>query len=241
MYEIQHTVRYSDLSTSGNADIAQIACFFQDCASFHSDSVGAGAQTLRSEKGCVWMLGFWQIEMDRYPGYGEKLRVVTNPYHFDKVFAKRNFMLYDESGERIAVANSFWFMFDIASVRPRRLTEDITSVYELGEQEPMRSYAPRMIRYSQDEFAAAEQAEPIRILRAYCDTNHHMNNVWYIRLGMELLPADFTVREVRVEYRFGVRAGMQVYPRILDAQGPMRRIVMADADGNACAVLAFLE
>lgn len=240
MYEIKHTVSYSDVSTSGKADIAQIACFFQDCASFHSDSVGAGSQQLRSEKGCVWMLNFWQIEVDRYPGYGEKLRVVTNPYSFDKLFAKRNFMLYDESGARIAAANSFWFMFDIASLHPRRLTEDITSVYELGEKQPLREYSQRWVRYTPEEYEAGVQAEAIPIRHAYCDTNRHMNNVWYIRLGMELLPEDFAIREVRVEYRTGVFAGETVYPRVLDTEGPVRRIAFADEKGGVCTVLSFI-
>lgn len=239
MYTIEHQVRYSEVSTSGKADIAQIACFFQDCASFHSDSVGAGARQLRTEKGCVWMLNSWQIEVDRYPDYGEKLKIVTNPYHFDKVFAKRNFMLYDESGARIAAANSYWFMFDIRTLHPRRLTEDITTVYELGEPEPMREYAPRMIRFSKEEHAAAAEADPIMIRRAWCDTNHHMNNVWYIRLGMELLPEDFAIASARAEYRMAVFAGNTVYPRILDAEGPVRRIALDDAKGETYAVLSF--
>jgi acyl-ACP thioesterase len=239
MFEITHTISYSDVSTSGKADIAQIACFFQDCASFHSDSVGAGAQQLRSEKGCVWMLNSWQIEVDRYPEYGEKLRIVTNPYDFEKVFAKRNFMLYDETGTRIAAANSFWFMFDIGTMHPRRLTEDITSVYELGEKEPLREYAPRMIRYSKEEFEAAEQKEPILIRHSYCDTNRHMNNVWYIRLGLELLPEDYKVNAMRAEYRTGVFAGETIYPHIIDREGPVRRIVLEDAKGGVCTVLSF--
>ena len=240
MFEINHTVRYSDVSTSGTADIAQIACFFQDCASFHSDSVGAGADVLRSEKGCVWMLNFWQIEVDRYPAYGEKLRIVTNPYSFDKLFAKRNFMLYDENGIRIAAANSFWFMFDIATLHPRRLTEDITSVYELGEKQPLREYSSRWVRFTQEEYEAGVQAEAIPIRHVYCDTNCHMNNVWYIRLGMELLPEDFKIQEVRVEYRTGVFAGETIYPRILDQEGPARRIAFADEKGGVCAVLSFI-
>ena len=166
--------------------------------------VGAGADVLRSEKGCVWMLNFWQIEVDRYPAYGEKLRIVTNPYSFDKLFAKRNFMLYDENGIRIAAANSFWFMFDIATLHPRRLTEDITSVYELGEKQPLREYSSRWV------------------------------------LGMELLPEDFKIQEVRVEYRTGVFAGETIYPRILDQEGPARRIAFADEKGGVCAVLSFI-
>ncbi len=241
MYAIEHTVRYSDLSVSGKVDIAQMACFFQDCASFHSDSVGAGANYLRTEKGCVWMLNSWQIEVDRYPSYGEKLKIVTNPYAYDKVFAKRNFMLYDEDGTRIAVANSFWFMFDIASMHPHRLTEDLMGVYELGEKEEMREYAPRMIRLSKEEISQAEQAEPILVRRAYCDTNQHMNNVWYIRLGMDLLPAEFQIREMRAEYRTGARAGEKIYPQLIDADGPLRRIALAAEDGSIYAVLYFSE
>ena len=46
---------------------------------------------------------------------------------------------------------------------------------------------------------------PIRVLRADIDYNKHLNNANYVRMAMELLPADFEINGLRVEYKVPVR------------------------------------
>ena len=234
MFSIEKTVAYSDIASGGYADLACIADYLQDCAAFHSDSVGGGSELLKKEKGCVWLLASWQIIVDRYPRYGEKLKIFTQPYGFDRVFANRNFMICDEAGERIVSADSYWFLLDMNTGLPLRMREDVSGAYQLAGKMDM-AYEPRKVRAK----AAVRDEGMVSVARAYIDTNMHMNNAWYIRLAMEYLPPDFMIRQVRVEYRKAA-----LYPdkiRVFTGRTDTGRIqiLMKDEHDDIYAALEF--
>ena len=114
MYTHDRRVTYSEISMKGFADIAQIAEYFQDCSVFQSEVLGMGL-TYMNEHHLAWLLASWQIDVDTYPEMGCKVSVSTWPYKFDAAFGYRNFMLQDENGRRLAVANSQWILVDMES------------------------------------------------------------------------------------------------------------------------------
>lgn len=46
------------------------------------------------------------------------------------------------------------------------------------------------------------------------DYNRHVNNANYIRMAMELLPEDFVINGLRVEYRIAAKLGDTLVPVI---------------------------
>ena len=122
MYTHDRRVTYSEISMKGFADIAQIAEYFQDCSVFQSEVLGMGL-TYMNEHHLAWLLASWQIDVDTYPEMGCKVSVSTWPYKFDAAFGYRNFMLQDENGRRLAVANSQWILVDMENGHRRRRLE----------------------------------------------------------------------------------------------------------------------
>ena len=59
-----------------------------------------------------------------------------------------------------------------------------------------------------------EVLEPVKVLRADIDYNRHLNNANYVRMAMELLPEDFVVSGLRVEYRIAAKLGDMLVPTI---------------------------
>ena len=59
-----------------------------------------------------------------------------------------------------------------------------------------------------------EVMEPVKVLRADIDYNKHLNNANYVRMAMELLPEDFVVSGLRVEYRVAAKLGDLLVPTI---------------------------
>ena len=49
-------------------------------------------------------------------------------------------------------------------------------------------------------------------MRADIDYNRHMNNPNYIRIAMELLPEEFSIRALRCEFRIAAKLGEQLTP-----------------------------
>jgi len=236
MFSMDRKVSYSDVCEDGFADIAQIADYFQDCSCFHADSLGGGGKQLARERGLAWLLAYWQIIVDRYPVYGEEVKVCTQVYGFDRVMAKRNFMLYDQQGNRIAVANSLWFLLNTATGAPVRMDPDVISIYDTEPKQEM-DYAPRKV----DAKGIEEKRTPFTVERYCIDTNQHMNNVWYLRHALQYLPEGFPVRQLRAEYRKAARKGDIICPSIHIDEGQQRvRVLLADETGEINAVVEFI-
>ena len=74
MYSLKHKVTYSEISADKHISIAQAVRYFQDTSTFQSEAVGDSIEELE-KKQCAWLLSAWQLEVDRYPVFGEELTI----------------------------------------------------------------------------------------------------------------------------------------------------------------------
>ena len=81
--------------------------------------------------------------------------------------------------------------------------------------------------------------DSIKVLRADIDYNKHLNNANYIRMAMELLPEDFEVKGLRVEYRVAARLGDMLVPTIYQINGGI--IVSLSVGDDVSAIIAFTK
>lgn len=234
MYTHERRVTYSEVSMKGFADIAQIAEYFQDCSVFQSEVLGVGMRYL-AEHHLAWLLASWQIDVDTYPQMGNKISVSTWPYKFDAAFGYRNFMLQDESGKRLAVANSQWILVNTESGHVVRITPEIAEHYPMEEKADM-IYAPRKIPFKEEK----QKQSAISVPKAFIDTNQHMNNAQYIRTALEYVPDTFHIRQVRVEYKKAAVLHEQMYP-LTYSDGQMIKVLLGDSEGHPYAVVEFKQ
>ena len=66
IYEFSGRVRYSEIDHRGTMTLPALINYFQDCSTFHSESIGLGMERLKLKKK-AWVLSYWQIIIDRYP------------------------------------------------------------------------------------------------------------------------------------------------------------------------------
>ncbi len=81
------------------------------------------------------------------------------------------------------------------------------------------------------------ECAPVRIQRSDIDYNGHVNNANYVRIAQDLLPDDFRVRALRVEYRVPAKLGDELVPTI-HAAGTERVVVLSLA-GRTSAIVEF--
>lgn len=232
MYSHKRRVTFSEAASDLHVDAAQIADYLQDCSFFQSESLGGGIDSLR-EKSYAWLLASWQIEIAKYPMPLDEITVSTWPYKFDRLFGYRNFDIKDSSGNRIAVANSYWFLVDLKTMHPTQITAEISAPYELSEKADM-NYTSRKVRPSGD----LTERDPFTVTRAYLDVNNHVNNAWYIRAGLEYIPEGTIVTGVRVEYVNAAVRGDRIHPFVYEAEDHVDIVFKAD-DGRTFANLIF--
>lgn len=234
MYKIDTKVRYSECGEDGKIRLASIVNCFQDCSSAHSELLGVGMKYLQ-EKKCAWVLNSWQIIVERYPMVHEEIEISTWPTGFKGVFGPRNFCMKTSEGEMLAYANTLWVYLDLESGRPTKPSEEEKSIY--GEEPPLEmNYAPRKISMPKDSVVV----DMVSVRKYHIDTNSHMNNSQYVQLACEVLPEEFLVREVRVEYKKSAVYGDEL---LLKRAIQDHRVVveLCDIDEVPYAVVEFLE
>ena len=195
MYTFDSRIRYSEADSEGKLTMASLLNYFQDCSTFHSEDVGLGVDYFK-EVHQVWVLSSWQIVVDRYPNLCERVVIGTQPYDIKGFLGYRNFARMTENGEYLAKANSIWSLLDLDKGKPVPAGGEMMQKYGIGEKLDME-YAPRKITVPE----GGVSGEAIVVKQHHLDTNHHVNNGQFVNMAMEFLPENFTIGQLRAEYK----------------------------------------
>lgn len=235
MYQFTTRIRYSQIDSMGRLTPGAIIDLFQDCANFHSLSIGATIDYFKEQKK-AWLLSAWQIVIDAYPAMGDEIVVKTVAYEFTPMFGMRNFSLSAPDGTVYVRANSYWVLLDTVSGRLLRVTKEDAEIYGQGEQPMEMEYAPRKLSIPKE----LEAGEAVRVMKCHLDTNQHMNNCQYVQLAMEYLPEDFELGQIRVEYKVSAKCGDVIIPYYQMGEDELAVVLKAQKDGRIFAVV-YLE
>ena len=234
MYSFTSNIRFSEVDSSKRLTLTSLINYFQDCTIFHSESLHAGFEYLEPQHK-AWVLSSWQVIIHRLPTFGEKVFVGTWPYNFSSLSGDRNFVLQNEAGENLVVANSFWVFTDTQTGRPSRLDPDYVKLYPMESPLTME-YAPRKIALPE---AYSEEA-PFLVTKHHLDTNHHVNNAQYIRMAEDFLPPSFEVSEFRAEYKKSAKLQDEIHPLVSVSENTCT-IVLADAEHKPYTTVQFIR
>jgi len=233
MYTWDSRVRFSEIGEDKRLTLDGILNYFQDSSTFHSEDVGNGMDVVESLKR-VWVLSSWQIVVNEYPKIGEKIKLGTWPYDFNRFLGGRNFIMYGADGRVLAYANSLWTYLNSENGRPARVEETMVSRYQLEPKYDME-YADRKIALPEE--MTAQNAFPVEVY--HLDTNHHVNNGQYVKMAMAYLPKGFEIGQMRAEYKKSALLGDMIYPKVAVEEEKVI-VSLDDEAGNAFTVVEFL-
>lgn len=126
------------------------------------------------------------------------------------MFGFRNTFIYDAEGRPCYKTWSMGAFVDKQAGKLKRVDDATIASMNLEPQLEM-NYKDRRIMLPKTE---GEVLDSIKVLRADIDYNKHLNNANYVRMAMELLPDDFVVSGLRVEYRVAAKLGDKLIPTI---------------------------
>lgn len=231
-YTLEGRVRFSEVDHTRRITLPGIINYFQDCSTFHSESLGVGLSYC-AERKRVWILSAWQVEIARYPVMGESVKVCTWATKFDGLLGLRNFSMEDGGRQMAAWANSVWVYMDVEKGRPTKPDKREIELY--GTEEPLSmEYASRKIELPE----GFEEGEPFPVRKYHIDTNEHVNNCQYVQMALEGLEKPMEVKRMRVEYKKSAVYGDIIYPKT--AYEKDRAVTeLCDKAGKAFAVVEF--
>ena len=209
MYSLKYKVTTSTCDSEGRLKIFSALQMMQDCSEMWIDSEPAVKQYF-TEQNMAQLLATRQVEIVRVPEYKEELTVTTSVYGMKPMFGFRNTFIYDAQGKPCYKTWSMGAFVDKAAGKLKRVDDETIQSMTLDPKLDM-DYQDRRIILPKD---GGEVLEPIKVRRADIDYNKNLNNANYVRIAMELLPEDFVVSGLRVEYRVAAKLGDMLVPTI---------------------------
>ncbi len=230
MYSLNYKVTTSTCDSEGRLKLYSALQMMQDCSEIWIDSEPVVKQYF-TEQNMAQLLASRQVEVIRVPEYKEELTVTTSVYGMKPMFGFRNTFIYDAKGKPCYRTWSMGAFVDKTTGKLKRVDDATIASMTLEPQLEMK-YRDRRIILPKD---GGRALDPIRVLRADIDYNRHLNNANYIRMAMELLPDDFEVKGLRVEYRVPAKLGDMLMPTLYQIDGG---IVVALSIGTEMSAIA---
>ena len=232
MYSLKYKVTTSCCDSEGRLKLYSALQMIQDCSEMWIESEPEVKRCF-AEQNMAQLLASRQVEVSRVPRYKEELTVTTSVYEVKPMFGFRNTFIYDAEGKPCYRTWSMGAFVDKGTGRLKRVDAATVAAVRIEPQQEM-DYRDRRIMLPKD---GGEVLEPVRVLRADIDYNRHMNNANYVRVAMELLPEDFVVNGLRVEYRVAAKPGDKLVPTIYKHDDVI--IVSLSIDKDVSAIIEF--
>lgn len=234
MYSYEINAGYSVMDETFQMKIPALLDCFQDAAVFEAENGSKINTTYLNEKNIMWLLGAWQIVIDRRPRLNERIKITTSPYDFKGFLGYRNFTIEDEGQAVIVKAASIWTLIDTIKMMPAKPTQELIDGYELSEKLAM-DYAPRKIAI----LGEGVEREPFPVRKSQIDSNKHVNNVEYVRMALEFADTPEQIRELRVEYKKAAHFGDLIVPVVYAHDGKIQ-VQLKDIEGGLFAAVEFI-
>ena len=232
MYSLKYKVTTSTCDSEGKLKLYSALQMMQDCSEMWIDSE-PGVKRYFSEQNMAQLLATRQVEIIRTPEYKEELTVTSSVYGMKPMFGFRNTYIYDAEGKPCYKTWSMGAFVDKGTGKLKRVDDATIASMKLEPQLEM-NYRDRRIMLPKE---GGERLDAVTVLRADIDYNRHMNNANYVRVAMELLPEDFMVKGLRVEYRVAAKLGDMLTPTIYQIEDGI--IVSLSMGNDVCAIIEF--
>ena len=200
-YSETFTIRTYEIDNRKRATVPALVRLMQEAAMQNVIQMKMSVWDLEPHR-ISWVLMRKHLWIDRLPRQGEKIRIQTSPTGFERLFTFRDYLVFDEQGNRLAGSSSTWLLIDTETRRITRIPDFILA--RLTAMPPPEEWLPRPA----DRLPSAES---IRQRRSFTvnwhdlDFNQHLNNTLYIQWLLEAaddaILQNHQLRELEVHYR----------------------------------------
>jgi len=173
-WEDEYSIPFGEVDTKNEVFLSHLWNLMQETAWHHATHLKVGYSDLAEEK-YFWVLSRLFIQMDEYPGWGEKIKVKTWLTGMGRLFALRHFSIANSKGDILGTAKSAWLVLDLKSRRPQKIEPVFKHLLHLFDdlpsaEEPEKIPAP--VRSKMEKSYTVRYSD--------IDMHHHVNNTKYI-------------------------------------------------------------
>ena len=206
--EREYEVHYYETNCRLECKMSSIINYFCDIGTKQSEELGVGIDYL-TERRLAYVFYRYDIKVNRYPKYGEKIKVVTMAKSFKKFYASRAYEIYDENNEKIVEGEGIFLLINIDRRRALRIPEDQYIAYRVDIEN-----CPDIKITKLEKLTNEVDRSNFKVRYGDIDSNMHVNNVKYVEWAVESLPLDivlnYELKELSVVFEKECRYGAEI-------------------------------
>ena len=180
-YEYTTTLSFDHVGMNNVLSYAGLASLLQEAASLHADVLGCGLNSI-DKTNLTWLLLYWKIEIFSFPKWSSRITIKTWPREIARVYSYRDFEVYDESGNLVAISK--WVLINVASHSIARITPEFAKNFKLIDKSVFPEFKENTLKEPEDSTLTFEYKTGRRDI----DSNNHVNNLCYLDFALEALP-----------------------------------------------------
>ena len=184
-YTQKFNVNYSDVDSDNKMTNRGFLRLLQEVAGIHVDLIGFGLNS-KDKTGIAWLILNWKLKVFSRPKTNDVIIVKSWAKSKMPLYFYRNFEIYDNYNNIIAIATSKWVIFDIFKKRISKISDEVeTNHPQLDKSVFTEKFKEKLVEPENSEFVV-----DYNVQRRDIDTNHHVNNLNYIDYALEVLPEE---------------------------------------------------
>lgn len=157
--------------------------YLEDVACMHSEIAGYGVTNMDTVKR-TWILLSWKIEIKKRPNFNDFLKVRTWSRLIEKFYAFRDFEIFNQNDELIAIATSKWVFVDIEKDKLVKISDEISNKYEPENKSVFEEKDLPKFKEPENYINKIDY----KITKNMIDINNHLHNIYYMDIAKEVLP-----------------------------------------------------
>ncbi|MFA9397686.1 MAG: acyl-[acyl-carrier-protein] thioesterase [Clostridiaceae bacterium] len=196
--ENTYDIHYYEVDYKKRLLVSEIINYMCDSAMGQSCEIGEDIEFLK-QNNIGWVILKWDINIERYPLYKEKVRVTTWGQSFNKFYATRGHEIIDEEGNVIGSAKSLWILIDTTRRRPVRIPDYMYGAYGIGKEDTKGYEFSKLDKVDKEDYI-----KKFNVRYSDIDTNVHVNNSKYLSWFVESVPKDivlnYSIKRILINY-----------------------------------------
>lgn len=193
------SLRFHNIGQNHRLNLPGLIDLLQEAAGRHADSIGFGLNNI-DKTDLTWLVLYWKIKILSTPKWNSKIIIKTWAREIERVHSFRDFEIYDEDGNKIAIATSKWVLIRVSTHSIARVPKEIHDTYGVVEKSAFSNPIEATLKEPENTILTFEYS----IARRDIDYNGHVNNLFYIDFALEALPENVYVNnftQVEVLYK----------------------------------------
>lgn len=186
IFSQQRKISSAFIDSTVKMGIAQSVLMVQDNLTECFNMLECDGVIYREKFNAFWVFTKTRLRFFRRPDWREEISAETFPVSNSGLKTHINTVLKDKSGKTLVLANQEACVLDCTSHRPLRLTNLPYPKENFPQSQMPDSFEKFSADFSESDFVYEQ------VIRSqHIDMSHHMNNIEYIKLALNVFPDDF--------------------------------------------------